>query len=164
MLLALSLCCLNLFFCNDQSIDVTIDIPKEVQSNETVLLSGTIYNGSTSNIAFWDCKLFQYLYRGDTHWDLAIFKDGQQYFIPMVIAGKSIPPKVIKLKKGKKHLFGIPVSFKELSTDGFFPLNSIESGFYEIQLIVSLKTQKNATIKSNTVKCYLNVKAGNVSN
>ena len=137
MRLALSLCCLNLFFCNSQSIDLTIDIPKEIQSNDVVLLSGTIYNGSTNNIAFWDIKLFQSLYRGDTHWNIIIFKDGQQYFIPMVFAGKSVPPKVIKLKKGEKHLFEIPISFKELSTDGFFPLYNIESGFYEIQLIIS---------------------------
>lgn len=157
MKLALSLCCLNLFFCNSQSIDVTIGIPKEIQSDEVVVLSGTIYNGSANNIAFWDIKLFQSLYRGDTHWNIIIFKDGQQYFIPMMVAGKSIPPKVIKLKKDEKYLFEIPISLKELSIDGFFPLDNIESGFYEVQLIVSLKTPKNTTIKSNMIKCYLNV-------
>ena len=158
MKLALSLCCLNLFFCNSQSIDVTIDVPKEIQSDEVIMLSGTIYNGSANNISFWDIKLFQSLYRGDTHWHITIFKDGQQYFIPMVVAGKSVPPKVIKLKKGAQHLFEIPISFKKLSTDGFFPLDSIESGFYEIQLSISFKIPKNTTIKSNMIKCYLNVK------
>jgi hypothetical protein len=158
MIHALYLCCFNLFFCNYQSVELTIDIPKEIQNEEIVVLSGTIYNGSAKNVAFWDIALFKSLYRGDTNWNIIIFKDGQQYFIPMAFFGKRSPPKVIKLKKGKKYLFEFSVSLKELSTDGLFSLDSIESGNYEIQLIVSLKTPKNVAIKSNTVKCYLNVK------
>lgn len=126
------------------------------------MLSGTIYNGSANNIAFWDCKLFQSIYRSDTHWDIVIHKDERQYFISTVFFGKSVPPKVIKLKKGEKHLFEIPVSFKELSIDGFSPLDSIESGEYKVQLIVSLKTPQNTTITSNIAKCYLI--SGNVPN
>ena len=159
MIPALFLCCLNLFFCNNQSIDITINIPKEIQSNEVVMLSGTIYNSSVSNIAFWDFQLYQSVYRGDPNWMIHIFKDGQQYCISTVFFRKSAAlPKMIKLKKSKKYLFEIPVLFKELSMNGFSTLDSIESGEYEIQLIVSLKTPKNTTIKSNTVKCYLNVK------
>jgi hypothetical protein len=122
------------------------------------MLSGTICNNSANSISFWECKLFQSVYRGDIHWDIVIIKDEQRYCIPKVFFGKSDLPKVINLKKGEKYLFEIPVLLKELSTDEFSPLNSIESGFYEIRLIVSLKTPRNSTIKSNTVKCYLNVK------
>jgi len=158
MILSLFLCCLNLTFCNNQNIDITIDIPKEIQNNKVVILSGIISNSSANDISFYDFKLFQSSYKGDINWNIKILKDKQEYFIPMTIAGKSIPPKVIKLKAGEKHLFEIPISFKELSTDGFFPLDSIESGFYEVQLIVSLKKPKNTTIKSKIVRCYLNVK------
>lgn len=158
MVLALSLCYLNLLFCNYQNVDLRIDIPKEIQSNEIALLSGTICNGSAKNISFWDIQLHNSLYQSDIHWDIIILKEEQRFFIPMVFLGKTTPPKVIKLKKNERFLFEIPVSFKELSTDGFFPLDNIESGEYEVQLIVSLKTPKNTTIKSNTVNCYLNVK------
>lgn len=158
MVLTLSLCYLNLFFCNYQNVVLTIDIPKEIQSNGVVLLSGTICNGSAKNISFWDIKLHKSLYRGDIHWDIIILKEEQRLFIPIVFFGKTIPPKEIKLKKNGKFLFEIPVSLEELSTDGFTPLDSIESGEYEIQLIVTLKTPKNNTIKSNKVKCYFNVK------
>lgn len=159
MILALSLCYLNLLFCNYQNVDLTIDFPKEIQSNEIALLSGTICNGSAKNISFWDIQLHNSLYQNDDiHWDIIILKEEQRFFIPMVFFGKTTPPKVIKLKKNERFLFEIPVSFKELSTDGFFPLDNIESGEYEVQLIVSLKTPKDTIIKSNTVKCYLNVK------
>ena len=95
MILALSLCFLSSFFYNYQNIDITIDIPKEIQNREVVVLSGTIYNGSANNIAFWDIQLFESLYRGDTHWEIIILKERQQFFIPMVVFGKRIPPKVI---------------------------------------------------------------------
>jgi hypothetical protein len=155
--MALALCYLNLLFCNYQKVDLTIDIPKVIQSNEVALLSGTICNGSAKNISFWNVQLHNSLYRGDIHWDIIILKEEQRFFIPIVFFGKTAPPKVIELKKNGKFLFEIPVSFKELSKDGFLSLDSIESGKYEIQLIVSLKIPKNTTIKSNTVECYLNV-------
>jgi len=159
MTLTLLLYCLNLFFWNYQNVDITIDISKEIQNDEVVVLSGTIYNDSAKNISFWEIQLFKSLYnRGDINWELVILKEGKQYFIPMATFGKRLPPKLIKLKKNKKYLFEIPVSFKELSTDGFSLLDNIESGYYEVQLIVSLKTPKNTTIKSNIVKCYLSVK------
>jgi len=145
---------LNLFFCNYQNVYVTIDISKEIQNDEVVVLSGTIYNGSKRNISFWEIKLFKSLYRGDIHWELVILKEEKRYFIPM-ISFKSLPPKVIKLKKNRKYFFEIPVSFKELCTDRFFLLESIESGNYEVQLIVSLRTPRNTTIKSNTIQLTL---------
>ena len=73
----------------------------------------------------------------------------------MVTFGKRPPPKVIKLKKNEKYLFEIPVSSKELSTNGYIPLDSIESGYYDVQLTVSLKTPKNTTINSNTITINL---------
>ena len=151
----LALCYLNLFFSNYQNIDVTIDISKETQNDEIVVLSGTIYNGSAKNIFFWEIQLFESLYRGDIHWELVILKEGKQYFIPMVTFGKRISPNPIKLKKNEKYLFEIPVSFKELSTNGYIPLDSIESGYYDVQLTVSLKTPKNTTINSNTITINL---------
>jgi hypothetical protein len=157
MKLALFLCCLSSFFCDYQDVNVTINIPEEVQNDEIVMLSGTIYNGSAKNIAFWNIELFKSLYRGDMHWHIIILKEGQQFFIPKVLFNRILPTKVIKLKKNEKYVFEIPISFRELSIDGFLPLDSIESGDYEIQLIVSLKKPQKTAIRSNTVKFYLNV-------
>ncbi|NDV80283.1 hypothetical protein D0T57_15170 [Dysgonomonas sp. 511] len=46
--LTLFLCYFNFFFCNYQDIDLTVDIPKEIQSNEVVFLSGAICNKAYS--------------------------------------------------------------------------------------------------------------------
>ena len=145
---------LNLLFFNYENVNVTIYISKEIQSDKVVILSGTIYNGSTKRISFWETQLFKSLYKGDTHWDLVILKNGKRYFIPLVFFEKRLPPEVIKLKKNEKYFFEIFVSFKELSTDRFSILDNIKSGYYEVQLTGSLKTPKNTTIKSNKVEFH----------
>ncbi len=151
--------CLQLLCCDYHNITLSIDIPKEIASNEIVMIEGKLSNESENTISFWDFELFKSLYRGDNHWNIIICKEGQQYFIPSVIFGKRGNfPKIIKLKKHEKYSFQIPITFKELSTDGFLSINDVESGYYEVQLTVSLKKPKNIDIKSNIIKFRLNVK------
>lgn len=154
MKLGLFLCCMSFVFFDYQNVDVTIDVPKKIKSDEVIMLSGTISNNSEKKISFKEIELLQSLYRGDYTWKIIILKDGKRFFISEAFF-HGPPKKVIKVKKNKKYSFEIPISIQDSSEDGYFPLGCIESGYYDIQLALRLNSPKNTVVKSNVVKFYL---------
>ena len=81
-------------------------------------------------------------------WQVEIYKDGVQYYIPFIFRKRDLKRTVVK--KQSKYFFQIFVCLNKLSKDGYFLSEVAKSGEYQIQLLAKFVKPK-IEIKSNVI-------------